>query len=61
MREPHVSTKFHHPDWDVTFVIWAYRIITKVEAALAVQAYLKQNNGKIPPPGSRVPVMTDYE
>jgi len=36
MREPHVSTKFHHHDWDVTFVIWAYRIITKVKAALAV-------------------------
>jgi len=61
MKEPHISTKFHHPDWDVTFVVWSYRKITKVEAVLAVQDYLKKNNGEIPAPGSRVPVLTAYK
>jgi len=58
MREPDVATKFRHTDWDVTFVIWAYRTITKVEAARAVQTFLLRNKGKPLVRGSRVTIVS---
>jgi hypothetical protein len=58
MQEPNVTTKFHHPDWNVTFVIWAFRTVTKFEAAKAVETYLKQNKDKPLHSGARITIVT---
>lgn len=58
MQEPNVATKYRHIDWDVTFVIWAYRTLTKVEAAMAVKSYLDRNKGKPLTRGSRVTIIS---
>lgn len=58
MREPNVATKYRHTDWDVTFVIWAYRTITKVEAAMAVKTFLERNQGKPLARGTRVTIVS---
>jgi hypothetical protein len=60
MQEPNVTTMFRHPDWEVTFVIWAFRKVTKVEAAKAVQLYLKKNQDKPLMRGSRVAIISNY-
>jgi hypothetical protein len=58
-EEPNVATKYRHTEWNVTFVIWAYRKITKVEAAMAVKTYLDKNKNKALMRGSRVPILTN--
>jgi hypothetical protein len=60
MQEPNVTTKFRHTEWDVTFVIWAFRKVTKAEAAMAVKQYLQKNKDKPLMRGSRVPIISDY-
>lgn len=55
MQEPpEIETKFRHVDWDITFVIRAYREISKREAAGVVQRYLMRNKGQPLKRGSRI-------
>jgi hypothetical protein len=51
---PEIETKFRHIDWNITFVIRAYRPISKREAAGVVQRYLLRNKGKPLQRGSRI-------
>jgi len=56
MDEPNIISKFYHPDWDVTFAVCAYRKITKVEGAKAIEAFLIRNNRRPPRRGAMVTI-----
>jgi len=51
---PEVDTAFRHTDWDITFVIRAYRKVSKPEAAAVVRRYLLREKGKPMKRGSRI-------
>lgn len=51
---PEFDTAFRHTDWDITFVIRAYRKVSKTEAAAAVRRFLLRQKGKPLKRGSRI-------
>lgn len=56
MEGPNIISKFYHPDWDVTFAVCAYRKVTKVEGARAIEAFLVRNNHRPPRRGARITI-----
>jgi|GEM_PF-2236117 len=51
---PTIDTAFRHVDWDITFVVRAYRKVSKVEAAAVVRRFLLRQKGKPLKRGSRI-------
>ena len=51
---PEVDTAFRHTEWNITFVIRAYRKVSKNEAAAVVRRFLLRQKGKAIQRGSRI-------